>query len=229
MPTRALAGDYAYIEQIGFSDDGRYFAFEEFGEEDGTDFPFATIFIVDLKTDGWREGTPIRVVVEQETARIAEARRKARHAARNHIDRFKFLDNPGLPVFARGIAEPTPSDGLLTKPIPDSLNPLNDAPISFQLRLSTFELPGSDGHCPNGFSLAKLDEDGKDTVLRRDEKPVESRGCTYGYRLSRVYHPGLYRFRQPGHARIAVAIVSIISMGWEGADRRFIAIPVPLD
>ena len=44
----ALAGDAAQFDPIGFSEDGRYFAYEEYGIQDGSGFPYATIYLVDL-------------------------------------------------------------------------------------------------------------------------------------------------------------------------------------
>ena len=41
------AGDSAERRAMGFSVDGRYFAFEQFGIQDGSGFPYADIFIVD--------------------------------------------------------------------------------------------------------------------------------------------------------------------------------------
>ena len=58
---RALAADAADRAIIGFSADGRYFAFEEFGIQDGSGFAYANIFVLDLEDDKWVEGSPVRV------------------------------------------------------------------------------------------------------------------------------------------------------------------------
>ena len=47
----ASAGDRAQFNPIGFSEDGRYFAFEEFGIQDGSGFPYSNTFIIDLPAD----------------------------------------------------------------------------------------------------------------------------------------------------------------------------------
>nr|WP_272210755.1 DUF2259 domain-containing protein [Marinicella sp. W31]MDC2876669.1 DUF2259 domain-containing protein [Marinicella sp. W31] len=41
----ATAGDFATFTPLGFSDDGSVFAFEEFGVEDGSGFPYSNIFL----------------------------------------------------------------------------------------------------------------------------------------------------------------------------------------
>ena len=70
----ASAGDYADRTIIGFSPDGAYFAFEEYGVQDGSGFPYANIYVVDTATDSWVAGTPIRVMVQDETASLASVR-----------------------------------------------------------------------------------------------------------------------------------------------------------
>ena len=54
----AWAGDYASRHVIGFSADGRYFAFEQYGAQDGSGFPYAEIFIIDTQADSWVAGSP---------------------------------------------------------------------------------------------------------------------------------------------------------------------------
>ena len=64
----ASAGDRALIDFIGYSDDARYFAFEEFGIQDGSGFAYSSVYVVDLATDSWVLGTPVKVKAEDEAA-----------------------------------------------------------------------------------------------------------------------------------------------------------------
>ena len=68
----AVAGDRALIDYVGFSADFRYFAFEEFGIQDGSGFAYSNIFVVDLATDSWVVGTPVRVQAESETTTLEQ-------------------------------------------------------------------------------------------------------------------------------------------------------------
>jgi len=63
----AFAGDAAYPEAIGFSDDGTRFAFAEWGRQDGSGFAYANLYVIDLAKDAWL-GAPVRVLLEDETA-----------------------------------------------------------------------------------------------------------------------------------------------------------------
>src|SRR4051812_27449066 len=73
----AMAADNALINMIGFSEDGAYFAFEQYGIQDGSGFAFSEIYVVDLVNDKWLSGTPVVVRAEDETATLAATRADA--------------------------------------------------------------------------------------------------------------------------------------------------------
>ena len=56
--TPALAGDRALVNFIGYSEDGKYFAFEEYGTQDGSGLAYSSIYVIDLANDMWTYGTP---------------------------------------------------------------------------------------------------------------------------------------------------------------------------
>src|SRR5262245_14136735 len=56
LPT--LAGDRALIEFLGYSPDGKYFAFEQFGIQDGSGHAYSEIQVIDLVADKWTYGSP---------------------------------------------------------------------------------------------------------------------------------------------------------------------------
>src|SRR3569623_978787 len=57
----APAAAEANINIIGYSEEGPYFAFEEFGTHDGSGANFSSIYIIDLSTDKWVQGAPFTV------------------------------------------------------------------------------------------------------------------------------------------------------------------------
>ena len=83
-----LAGDYADRTILGFSPDGRTFAFEEFGEQDGSGFAYANIYVIDTEHDAWVSGTPIRVMHENEDETLANVREEARQRAMPWMTRY---------------------------------------------------------------------------------------------------------------------------------------------
>ena len=81
LPLAAQAGDRAQFNPLGYSGDGRYFAFEQFGIQDGSGFPYSEIFLIDLDTDRFAGGSPFRVRIDTDGAGLGEARQQAIAAA----------------------------------------------------------------------------------------------------------------------------------------------------
>ena len=57
MAATAHAGDIANIQPVGFSADGKVFAFQEFGMKDGK-VPYSDTYFIDTDTGADLEGTP---------------------------------------------------------------------------------------------------------------------------------------------------------------------------
>ena len=109
----ARAGDVAQLEILGFSRDGKVFAFEEYGVEDGSGFPYANRYYVDTATDSFVQGSPVRVRLDDESAGLDAARRQAREkgeAIVGHRD-YNETSCPGdvlysrLPALRRAVAD----------------------------------------------------------------------------------------------------------------------------
>ncbi|HTO31267.1 MAG TPA: DUF2259 domain-containing protein, partial [Pararhizobium sp.] len=92
----ALAADIASFRSIGFSDDSSVYAFEEYGVEDGSGFPFSNIFFIDTQNDTFLPGTPIRVRLQDEDAALGKARAEAATKAAPLVTKFDLDGRPGL-------------------------------------------------------------------------------------------------------------------------------------
>jgi predicted secreted protein len=227
----AAAADSAEALPIGFSPDGRIFAFEQFGIQDGSGFPYSEIFVIDLETDAWLPDTPIRKRLDDEAADLEDVRALAMEEARTVLDRhgirrlFQVLAaNPPTEVVAdrrvvtfdrhywSRFAEPGPSEN------------------RYQLTLSEFSLEPSSG-CPlepdNTFAGFRLEifqtQSGRSLELHRDENLPASRGCPVSYDIAAVIAPGGL-----GDMPYLVALIGVYRYGFEGVDRRLIAVPVRL-
>ena len=219
----AMAGDRAAIDFIGYSKDSRYFAFEEFGIQDGSGFAYSNIYLLDLSSDQWVTGTPIRVQAEDEKPTLAAMRAEA-------------LDQAAAPLEKAGISVPVEIAALLGDGVPDA----DGESLTFgapsygigtvaemsTVALTTFDststLPCAEWteNPPLGFALT-LNTDGTSRELQRDETVPESRNCPQAYRLYGVVLP--FGATDIGNG---VAIVSVYPLGFEGPDRRFIAVPL---
>ncbi|WP_185982754.1 DUF2259 domain-containing protein [Aureimonas mangrovi] len=229
LASPAAAGDVATLNSLGFSGDGRVFAFEQYGIQDGSGFPYAEIFFVDLDEDRFLAPSPVRVRLEDNGDSVEEARAEARRQAVTLFDEHAPEQNPGH------LAAANPPTELSADPqrvvfLPRAIEPPIDVPI--ELRISLFNVPGAPdycadlGHSPAGFRLTRIAADAGETatLLHEDEALPESRNCAYDYRLAeiRVAANGLEEMR-------AVALIGVKSVGFEGPDMRYIAVPVPLD
>ena len=80
----AQAGDAAARRIIGFSPDGAYFAFEQYGELDAgaSASGYSEIDIIDTRTDEFVGGKPILVVDESEESTLTLEQARAQAAAK---------------------------------------------------------------------------------------------------------------------------------------------------
>lgn len=218
----AQAGDRAQINLLGFSADGRYFAFEEFGIQDGAGFPYSTIYALDLPKDAWIAGAPFKVRLEDEGAPLAEARSKASRLAAGPLGELP-IEVPAAFTALNGDGEP--GDGQTLPFGPPGLG--SEAPAtSHELSLSKVTVPAP-AACATytsepivGFSLQLNGQ-----TVYADTRIPDSRNCPLSYRLYGVVEPVPAGLGAPAR----VAIVSVYSLGFEGPDRRFIAVPLPAD
>lgn len=220
----ALAGDAASFNPLGFSADGRYFAFEEFGIQDGSGFPYANLTILDMDADAW-VGTPIRIQLDADGATLAQARSDALAQAGPQLDKLA-IDTPATIVALIGDGAPGSDGSMLEFGMPGyGMDPPHDVAT---LRLST-NSPAYAGPCvadygfeaPLGYELS-LEAPSGNAVLHIDESVPASRGCAVGYRIHGVFAP----FEWAGRNLQPVAVLSVFTHGFEGPDRRFLAVPI---
>ena len=219
----AVAGDRAHLDMIGYSDDGSYFAFEEFGIQDGSGFAYSSIYVIDLIDDSWAVGTPIRVLAEDEREPLTEIRAAAKDKAANYITTLG-IDVPGEFVAMVGDGVPGDDGQTLTFGVPRV--GAGDVDGSHTLKMSRFGTTSATpclewfGSAPRGYQLEVEGETGT-RIVHRDDSLPRSRGCPVDYRLYGVVLP-----ISDAPLPHAAAIISVYTFGFEGPDRRFIVVPL---
>ena len=219
------AGDFSAFQSLGFSPDGKVYAFEEFGVQDGSGFPYSTVYFIDTQKDAYLPGTPIRVRIDDEAADIAKARAQSRDKAKALIETHRVFSHPGILAAFNPMGE-VGADKSRIEYLQHAVEPVPGD--SFALALEEIPLPVSDT-CRDitpeggkGFRLKLVRRDGAavDTVVHEDTRVPESRACPLSYQLSGAltFHP---REGEPVH----VALVLVRSFGFEGSDGRWIALP----
>lgn len=220
----ALAGDRAMIELIGFSTDGSYFAFEEFGIQDGSGFPYSSIYVIDIAADEWTPGSPFRVRLDEDGANSFRARQEVRALAAEVIEGLDIVA-PAQFIAMNGDGEPV--DGRVLDFGAVGWGP-NEIVGMNRLTLETFEASSPmdcealSGEAALGYRLTL--ESGREApvVLHEDGGRLpNSRGCAMDYRIF-----GVVTGEALTTLENAMVIVSVYPFGFEGPDRRFLAVPL---
>ncbi len=216
----ARAGDQAERHVLGFSPDGGTFAFEQFGVQDGSGFPYADIFVIDTVTDRWVAGSPFSAFLRDERAELKWARRDALAQAGNML-RERVISHPGR-LLASNPPEEISADPhkvvVNTNPVPISPPEL----WTFTLREKTFKNPICTAFVSDdqqGFTLI-MQKDGQDPRVLHDDTAIpEGRSCAVRYAISDVV------LHDPkGGKRVFAVLISVFKHGFEGPDRRFLAV-----
>lgn len=216
----ASAGDFAERRLIGFSADGARFAFEEFGIQDGSGFPYANIFVVDTTKDDWIPGTPVRVRLDDEEQGIAPARRAAAEKAAPYLD---GIDQPGTLLASNPITESGRDPYKIAFKRHPALQ-LDGPDLTLELETLPLKAPGNDDpdYETHGFRLVLKTEAGT-TVLHEDMALPASRGTALDYRINDVV------ILQPfGRPATLVVLVMVLTRGFEGPDGRYLAVTAQL-
>ncbi len=217
----ALAGDAALADFIGFSEDGQTFAFEQYGIQDGSGFAYSTIFVVDLVADKWVAGSPFHAQApEAEGDRpLANVRADAMALARAKLDNLAIA-TPAETLWLDGTSSGDGKAAAFTYgPFPSKENALS-LTLTTTPAESTLDCAGLAGTQPLGFTLSVASGEGQAVIKHDDNGRVPaSRGCTTDYRLFAIVRP--FQSVHP-----AVAIIASYPFGFEGPDRRFLAVPL---
>ncbi|ESY83057.1 hypothetical protein X740_03705 [Mesorhizobium sp. LNHC221B00] len=216
-PILARAGDVAELEILGFTKDGGVFAFEEYGVQDGSGFPYANRYYIDTNDDSFLKGTPIRVRLDDETATIEAARLQARQKGEAIISQAELSANRGITAGFNPVTDP---HRMVVNPRP-IFSPVNQ-PLEFrldELGMNNTEGCESQGEI-NGFRLLRVEaRDGGTTKLLHEDKSVpKSRGCPNGYSIGAVQ-----TFSMDSLSAYAV-VIAVRQYGFEGPDYRWIAV-----
>jgi predicted secreted protein len=227
----ALAADSAEPNALGFSRDGRNFAFEQHGIQDGSGFAYSEIFIIDLATDSWLPGTPIRKRADAEETPLGDIRAAAMREA-GPILTARGIEGP-VQILALNPATEVVADRrrmVFDRAYWSGADPGDASEIRHVLTMTEIDLATPAG-CPTdmggpyrGFALEIVQtRSGAQRELHRDSGLPASRGCAMAYDIAAVFAPGQYV-----DAPYFVALIGVYTLGFEGLDRRFIAVPMEL-
>jgi len=225
------AGDYSTRNIIGFSKDGKFLAFEEYGTHDGSGFPYVRIYFINVEKNSYASA-PYKLVIENEKATESTVRNKARIATAKKLRELKIIrGNMGKQVISRLMTDLT---------VKDDEGDIETAPVElrfaeeigsmyrrgdYTLKLTPTETPPSkdcDGH---GYPILKLEltlrnnETNETKILQKDNDIPKSRGCVVLYRVQDVFV----------YERNVLVFISVFTPGFEGPDMSYIVVTGKLD
>ena len=218
-----FAGDAAELDFIGFSDDGNYLAFEQYGFMDGSGFPYSEIIMVNVPENSFAYSA-VTHYGEDEEMTLSVLRDNAMFDAQSKID-------------ALGIISGNTGDHVICHPTSD----IDADPKYVRFYERSGGVPGLSGFREYGLTLNELEvATGDDVygfgppkmlelvlstpgtddiiVLQRDTKLPKRRSSVLSYRISDVY---IYHYADQQY----IAVFINYSMpGFEGPDMRFMVV-----
>lgn len=209
------AADQATLHQALFSPDGRYFGFVEYGQWDGSGYPYGAFVLIDTAADAWVKGTPIHVEIPEYDLDRPDGLKAIQAKAAPFVRQYRLtdpgnqqarFDNPNQPKGAARSARFTlPGQG-------------NAEVILEQKPAVSAHGCSEDWHTPVDFQLT-LVTGGKRQVLSpfRGRLPT-SRGCAHGYAIERVLT------HASASGLVLAVILNVYTPGWEWLDRRHMAV-----
>ncbi len=230
----ARAGDIAKRHILGFSPDGTYFAFEEFGVQDGSGFPYSNIYITNTRNNSWIKGSPYRVLLKDESdadlneerVRLKRARDKALSLADASLKKYNISMTGELLAH-------NPISEVDRDPKKVTVFPGRDPywqKFKLTFRISDIDLPTKrckdyGDEAQTGYSLSMQAQDKKETLLHKDQRIPTSRGCPKRYAISDIikFVPQLSSSKNKKKESVYIVILQIFSYGFEGDDGRYLA------
>ncbi len=229
----ARASDGATLNPIGFSGDGRYFAFEQFGVKDPAGYPYWSVSVLDTEKNIQAEGSPAAVMLEDSSRSILDARAKLRSKSAALLKATRITEpyallaaNPNTQLVAdrrrlsferwynSGGADP---------------KTLAFANLRYELEVGDVTVP-KPGTCDGSggpyvgveLKIRNFEKDQWRTIYADDGLPRD-RGCAVAYEVAAV----IARASVNAADRL-VAIIGVYSDGFQGLDHRFFAVPFQL-
>ncbi|ALK08824.1 DUF2259 domain-containing protein [Blastochloris viridis] len=213
-PAAATPGDEAELLVLGFSANGRYFAYAQSGREPETWYPYASVHAVDVTTDKWLPDSPIALVLKDRDKTTRDARREIGETAERRWGKLG-LDTPGVTLLERKPGEPIDKGDEVVVTIPSI------GPARVRLTPKLLAADGCEGFAGESVGLA-LDlltlEGARIRRLQDDSRIPSSRGCPIGYAIAEVVV-----LARPSKPPVVAVVFAVFKVGATGIDRRYLA------
>lgn len=226
----AFAGDAAKLTHIGFSGDGKSYAFMQSGIQDGSGFAYAEIRFLDTANNKYT--APAVSVIQEDEDMISTLSDIEDKAIKNAEATLKSLE----------ISSSLKGDVLVSRKISDlEARKLKEVSFSngpiigglsapqYKIKLSTSKVKApANSYCLNDgvgqkmkLELVNL-QSKKTTILQEDKTLPASRGCVHGYEIEDVVVINPDQMSEL--ASKVVVLIRVFTLGFEGEDVRYMAV-----
>lgn len=230
LSSLAFAGDAAKLTHIGFSGDGKSYAFMQSGVQDGSGFAYAEIRFLDTANNKYI-APAVSVIQEDEDtiSTLADIQDKAIKSAESTLKSLEISSSlKGDVVVSRKI---TDLEAAKLKDVTFSNGAIIgglSAP-SYKIKLSTtkVKMPATAACLNDGIAQKmKLElvnlQTKKTVVLQEDKTLPASRGCVHAYAIEDVVVINPDQMSEL--ASKVVVLIRVSTLGFEGEDVRYMAI-----
>lgn len=213
-----VAGDFAKLEVLGFSQDGRYLAFEEFGTLDGSGFPYSSIFFIDTSKNSFA-ASPVTVRIDRENASEAAARSRAGLLAAKSLRQFRIVrGNTGSLVVSRLLTDLSSENKEDSARFAEEVGSMyHKGDYELQLKENKVTVKPCDDYGDDTFMfelVLKSRENDWSRSLQKDTTLPASRGCALDYGIRSVY---VYK-------EMVAVFLNVYTRGFEGPDLRHLVV-----
>ncbi len=220
----ARGAENSQVVPIGYSQNGRYFAYEEYGRDDVQKSVYSRIYMVDLEEISQVVGTPVFNRAEQDRLSLFQVRAQTRQDAQVYLDSLK-ITHPAIIAAMIGDGQADADRSHISFGVP-SMQVSGKIVGRYDLSLETFETASAmdcDPYLdqpPQGMKLV-MENFGTTLEAYKDGVLSRSRECPFAYQLTGVVLP----FAATDISN-SVALVSVLTRGLTGVQRHFLAIPL---
>ena len=224
LPASLFAAENSQVHPIGYSEQGRYFAYEEYGFSETDRAAYSKIYIIDLVQISQVVGTPILYQGRNSSQTLVDVRKEAQNFAQAFLSNLQF-DTQAITIALNGDGQLGVDRRALSFGVPiygDSRRTAGQ----YNITLDSFETSAA-SECskftdkpPLGFNLI-VENFGASREVYTDSILARSRECPIHYELHSVVLP----FGATDISK-SVGIVSVVTQGPEGQNRHYIAIPL---
>lgn len=215
-PTLLFAGDAAKLHFLGFSESGKFLAFQEYGKEEGSGEAYANLYFIDVEGNKYASKS---ITTRSHTSASETAIRQTNlEQATDPLKKLGIVaDNQGTPVVTHLLTD----IGVDSKTVKFTMGvPLAGSSYS-TYAITVAEIADLSQECASlgetkMLTLTLKNEGEKKTsMLQKDTHIPKSRGCALGYRIQEVF---VYR------EKYLVIFLNVFLPGFEGQNLRYLAI-----